>query len=380
MANIIKKPDTLEKLKILSQDSQYDLACSCGTKDSDHRTRTEDNRWLYPVALPDGRNATILKTLVSNSCINDCQYCPLRVDNDTQRCRCAPEELVKIFLAYYRAHKVFGLFLSSGVTGSPDQAMERINAIAEILRQREQFKGYLHLKIIPGASDAAIEKSLTFASGVSLNIETAGEHHFNQLSTTKNYITDIIRPIKLISKFTQRGGKYHQVKQTTQFVVGASEETDRELVTYCNGLYTKLGLNRIYFSAYQRGLGTANLPGEHSEKSNSDLLTREHRLYQVDWLLRKYFFSAHELPFDHQGYLSLTTDPKQMWAQNHPEFYPVDINRASKKELLRVPGLGPVMVKKIIAYRQLHRIRSLRDIGKNSKLLEKTAKYVKFGW
>ncbi len=378
MANIISSLDTQQKLSILSQDSQYDLACACGTKNDDRRKRSSDDKWLYPVSLQNGGSSVLFKTLISNVCINDCGYCPLRTGFDAKRCIVEPEDIVRVFLDYYRKKMVFGLFISSGVTGKPDISMERINRVALILRKKEQFKGYIHLKIIPGASDAAIEESVSLANAVSVNIETAGENNFKKLCNSKNYLEDIIRPVKLISRLTGKGERYRKVKQTTQFVVGASSETDRELVKYSGGLYNKLGIQRIYFSAYQRGLGEAGLPGEKSLLNNSEMLTREHRLYQVDWLLRKYSFEGNEIPFESDGNLSLKIDPKEAWARTHPEFFPVDINRASKKQLLRVPGLGPVMVNRIIKQRNSWRIKEMRDLGKINKRLEKAKEYVKF--
>ncbi len=379
MANIINSLDTQQKLSILSQDSQYDLACACGTKNDDHRVRSKDDTWLYPVSLPNGGTSVLLKTLVSNVCSNDCAYCPLRADFDTRRCVLEPEEVVKVFLDYYRRKVVFGLFISSGVTGNPDSSMDRIIQIANILRKREQFKGYIHMKVLPGSSDSAIEQALTLANNVSVNIETPGEKNFKKLSQCKDYLNDIIRPVKLISQLTQKGAPYSRVKQTTQFVVGASEETDQELVQYAGALYNRLNMQRIYFSAYQRGLGKPHLPGEHSHYSNKDLLTREHRLYQVDWLLRKYSFSDHEIPFDTQGNLSLVIDPKEGWAQRHPEFFPLNINRASKEQLLRVPGLGPIMVSRVLKFRKQNRIKEIQDIGKMNKRLTKAQSYLSFG-
>lgn len=375
---IKKTPDTTEKLAILSRDSKYDLACACGTKQDEHRKRSGDNKWIYPVTLPQGGYTYLFKTLLSNECINNCKYCPLRCEMDPQRCSLSPEELTRTFLSYYRASRVSGLFLSSGVTKSPDDTMERINRVALNLR-RAHFRGYIHLKIIPGASDAAIRQSLSLASAVSLNIETAGENNFRALSTTKNYIRDIIRPIQLISRLTSPGSAYSRVKQTTQFVVGAAEETDREIIGYSWNLYKKLGLSRIYFSAYQRGAGSAELPGENSSVANSDLLTREHRLYQVDWLIRKYGFSADEIPLGADGNLSLAFDPKEMWARLHPEFFPVNINNADKYGLLRVPGLGQVMVERILTSRKAGtKIRSLKDLGRQNKLIKKAGQYVTF--
>jgi predicted DNA-binding helix-hairpin-helix protein len=257
--------------------------------------------------------------------------------------------------------------------------MERINRTALLLRKM-QFKGYIHLKIIPGASDAAIAHSLSLASAVSLNIETPGESNFKYLSTAKNYLRDIIRPIGLISRLTAKGSPYNGVKQTTQFVVGASQETDSEIIRYTGKLYKELGLSRVYFSAYQRGAGSDQLPGEQAQSSNGGLLTREHRLYQVDWLMRKYGFKSDEIPVEPGGNLSLEIDPKEMWARMHPEFFPVNVNRDDKYRLLRVPGLGEVMVDRILDLREQGiKVRTLADLGKQTKLLTKAQGYVTYG-
>ncbi|MGA2774761.1 MAG: helix-hairpin-helix domain-containing protein [Candidatus Omnitrophota bacterium] len=378
MALIKRSLDTTEKLTILSQDSQYDLACACATREDEHRKRSKDNKWIYPVTLPNGGYMYLFKTLLSNECVNNCKYCPLRVGKDAQRCSLSPEELTSTFLSYYKTCRVSGLFLSSAVSNSPDATMERINRVALNLR-RKQFRGYIHLKIIPGASDAAIRSSLALASAVSLNIETAGENNFRHLSTTKNYLRDIIRPIQLISRLTAKGSYYAGVKHTTQFVVGAAEETDKEILSYSWKLYKELGLSRIYFSAYQRGAGSPELPGEQSSVNNSDLLTREHRLYQADWLIRKYGFLGDEIPLEADGNLSLSLDPKEMWARLHPEFFPVNINNADKYHLLRVPGLGQVMVERILALRENGaKLHSLKDLGRQTKMIKKAEKYVRF--
>ena len=375
---VTKAPDTTEKLAILSRDSQYDLACACATGKDEHRQRSKDDKWIYPVILPNGGMTYLFKTLLSNVCKNDCAYCPLRADAHAHRCSLTPEELARTFFAYYRARRVSGLFLSSGVVVDPDTTMERINRTALLLRKM-QFKGYIHLKIIPGASDAAIGHSLSLASAVSLNIETPGENNFKYLSTTKNYLRDIIRPIQLISRLTGKGARYNGVKQTTQFVVGAAKETDREIIRYTGKLYKELGLSRVYFSAYQRGAGSSDLPGEHASLSNGSLLTREHRLYQVDWLMRKYGFKSDEIPVESSGNLSLEIDPKEMWAKTHPDFFPVNVNRDDKYRLLRVPGFGTVMADQILALREKgSKVRTLEDLGKQTKLLQKAQSYVTF--
>jgi predicted DNA-binding helix-hairpin-helix protein len=379
MVGIISKPDTERKLQILSADAQYDLACACGAGKDEHRRRSSDGRWIYPITLPNGGKSVLFKTLISNVCTSDCKYCPLRQKSDISRCSLSPQEAAKVFLAYYNRREVFGLFLSSGISGSADAAMARLNATAELLRKKHGYRGYIHLKVIPGASAAAIEESLSLASAVSLNIETPGEANLAKLSDRKRYIADIIEPIKLISRLTARGAKYSGVKQTTQFIVGAAGETDTEIVKYMWGLYKRLGLQRIYFSAYQKGLGDESLPAEKASPDRpSDVFAREHRLYQVDFLLRKYGFAESDIVFEHSGNLSLMCDPKEAWAKKHPERFPVNMNRASRLELLRVPGLGPVTVDRILQWRIRSRLRGIEDIGKFGARLAKVSQYLVF--
>jgi predicted DNA-binding helix-hairpin-helix protein len=380
MAAIVTKPDTHAKLDILSRDGQYDLACACSGKNPDeHRRQDKDGKWVYPVTLPNGGTSVLFKTLLSNACSNDCKYCPLRNDTNVRRCTLTPEETTTTFLDYLNRHKVHGLFLSSGVIGTPDNTMEQMLSVVRMLRRVHAFRGYIHLKIIPGASDAAIEEAVSLSSAVSLNIETPGEKNLSQLSDRKHYIKDIIEPMKLISRLTARGTRYHHVKQTTQFIVGAANESDAEIVKYTSALYERMQLQRVYFSAYQRGLGHASLPAEQASPANpADILTREHRLYQVDFLFRKYRFSESDITFDQNGRLSLERDPKQLWAENHPEFFPVNVNSASKYDLLRVPGMGPTTVNRIVMFRKSGHLRRVEDFATPNRLIAKAAQYLKF--
>jgi predicted DNA-binding helix-hairpin-helix protein len=375
--------DTLTKLQTLSDASQYDLACACGTKKgSDHRTRGNDGTWLYPVSLPGGGTSIMLKTLMSNVCVNDCKYCPYRHDRDVVRCTIEPDALVRIFLEYVRRKQVIGLFLSSGVIGTPDRTMQLLTDTAAMLRNRHHYRGYIHLKIIPGASDSAIDEALRLASTVSLNIETPGRNRFRQLSERKDYIRDIIRPMQRISALTSENGPFSKVRQTTQFIVGASDESDAEIVNYTGNLYKKLNIGRVYFSAYQRGLGDHTIPGEQMTVSTGTgigtdaAFIREHRLYQVDFLLRQYRFSAEDITFDANGALALDTDPKMAWAQRHPEYFPVNVNHADKYELLRVPGIGPRSVTKILAMRRQSSIKQLDDLPLRGTWLARAKEYV----
>ncbi len=379
MVGIVARPDTNRKLEILSEDAKYDLACACGTDQDEGRRRGGDGRWIYPVTLPSGGKSVLFKTLISNVCTNDCKYCPLRQEQDIRRCTLNPEETARVFLDYYGQRKVFGLFLSSGVIGSADATMDRLNTTARLLRQRHGFTGYIHLKVIPGASRPAIEEAVSLANAVSLNIETPGVAHLARLSARKNFVQDIVEPMKYISQLTARGSKFAKVKQTTQFIVGPAGESDAEIVKYMWGLYERLRMHRVYFSAYQRGLGDASLSAQQGGADGSNaVFMREHRLYQVDFLMRKYGFCDSDVPFDAQGNLSLETDPKEAWARSHPERFPLDVNRASRLELLRVPGLGPITVDRILKLRRTQRIGSLEEVGPVGARLGKARQYISF--
>lgn len=377
MTGIISAPDTRRKLEILSTDAQYDLACACATGENEHRTRGSQG-WIYPVTLPNGGTSVLFKTLISNVCSNDCKYCPLRADQDVRRCTLTEVETVNTFLDYFNRGEVFGLFLTSGVIGTPDATMERLTRIARILRYRKNFRGYIHLKILPGSSPAAVEEAVSLSSAVSLNIETPGAQHLARLSTRKRFIEDIVEPIKWISRLTGRGNKYARVKQTTQFVVGAAEETDSEIVKYMWGLYDRLNLKRVYFSAYQKSLGGIQDENRSLAQPASEVFMREHRLYQADFLMRKYDFSESDFSFDSRGNLPLGIDPKKYWANLHPEYFPVNINKAGKYELLRVPGLGEITVGRILQWRKNSRISSIDDIGRLIPRLEKANEYLSY--
>lgn len=366
--------ETYDKLRLLARDSQYDLACSCGTSEQDRRTRSAEGTWLYPVPLAAGGTGIMFKTLLSNACSSDCAYCPLRHTGNTQRCSLLPEEVATAFTEHLRRQKLIGIFLSSGITGSADQTMERLVAAGELLRRKYSYRGYIHLKVIPGASEAAIDAALRVASAVSLNIEVPGRKHFEKLSQYKHFDEDIVRPLKYIAAQTAKGMRYATRRTTTQFIVGASDETDREIVTYLDGIYTRLAFDRAYFSAYQAQAGESRTAGG----APAERLMREHRLYQADFLLRRYRFAAAELVYDEQGNFSIDCDPKEMWAQRHPEFFPVRIQTAEREALLRVPGLGPVSVARILAARRLGRLATLAQAGLRGQACAKAMAYCSF--
>jgi len=369
--------DVSEKLSLLSEGARYDISCACGDKKLDRRINAGGGRWLYPVSLPNGGRSIIFKVLLTNACENDCGYCPFRSDADTARCSMAPEKVVATFLEYLRRMRLAGIFVSSGVVGGADNTMERILDVGRALRRRG-YRGYIHLKVIPGASDAAIAEAVALADAVSINLEAPGEKRFAKICGTKNYIDGVVGPLKTIHHLiSEIPPELRKTRSTTQFVVGASDETDSELLRYMTGLYGRMGLHRVYFSAYQRGLGRGGIPGEELRPENPDAPTiREHRLYQSDFLMRKYGFNGEEIPLTPDGFLRLDKDPKEAWAEAHPEFFPVDINTAEREMLLRVPGLGPKTVSRILKARRGGRLRSLEDVGVKGAALAKSESYV----
>ena len=378
--------DSLDKLRLLSEDSQYDLACSCGTHDKDRRKRGLDGKWLYPVPLVAGGYGIMFKTLMSNACTSDCRYCPLRQAGNTRRCTLSPDETATLFMDHLQRQWLLGMFLSSGILDTADRTMENLIAAAEILRRKHKYRGYIHLKVIPGASDAAIDAAMRVASAVSLNIEVPGRKHAEKLSSYKDFDADIVRPLKYIAAQTAKGSRYARIRTTTQFIVGASDETDSEIIAYLDGIYNRLKFRRAYFSAYQRGLGDDRIPGERfvlesetaKRQDNSDRLTREHRLYQADFLLRKYHFNPQELVFDGAGNFDLNEDPKLTWAKRHPEQFPVNLATADKDVLLRIPGLGSTYVDRILHQRRSAHITSLACVGLKGKNAEKASRYCVF--
>ncbi len=391
--------DVQEKLDILARDAQYDLSCACGTKKpEEHRKKNAlGDRWLYPVTVAGGGSGIMLKTLMTNGCGNDCKYCPLRSQKDFRRVSLEPSELASFFMEFQRKRHMIGLFLSSGVIGNPDRTMERLVGTAEILRKKYRYRGYVHLKIIPGASQAAIDKAMSYASAVSLNIETPGEKHFHKLTDRKRYETDIVSPLRYISEQTRRGGPFPRVHTSSQFIVGASDETDQEILQYGWAMYRNLEFERLYYSAYQNGLGDPSIPGERQLEKEliveeqptlfelppvyrpvgaQKLLVREHRLYQADWLFRKYRFDYDDLLFDTSGNLDLTKDPKQRWADAHPEYYPVSVRKASLNQLLRVPGIGPTFARRIVDQRKDAVLCTLDDLRLPNAYLKKASPYL----
>ncbi len=351
--------DLIAKASLLGRAAQYDICAACGS--SAGRVRDDIGRWIYPAALPDGRRVNLLKVLLTNACERDCAYCANRASRDGRRVTFTPDELAATFDTLLQRGKATGLFLSSAICGSPGQAMERMIAAVEIVRRRYQFRGYVHLKILPASERAAVERATQLAQRVSVNLEAPNPQRLARLSSSKQFEQDLLQRMRWAREFMLAKGTA-SAGQTTQFVVGAAGESDREILLTVGRLYAELHLARIYFSAFQP------VPGTPLESQPPTPPTREHRLYQCDFLLRQYGFGQEELICDATGNLPLGTDPKLLWAQGHPEWFPVEINRADREALLRVPGIGPRSAARILRQRReraVSDLEGLRELGVN---------------
>ncbi len=359
--------DLLAKANLLGEAAQYDICNSCAT--SGPRVRDDIGRWIYPAAMPNGRHINLFKVLLTNVCERDCNYCANRCSRDARRATFTPSELAATFDELVRRRLAAGLFLSSAVCGSSSQTMERMIAAVEIVRFHYGFEGYVHLKILPGAERAAVERATQLAQRVSVNLEAPNPARLVRLSGTKRFEEDLLERMRWAREFIVERGEA-TTSQTTQFVVGAAGEADREILLTSSRLYRELRLARAYYSAFQPVPGTPleNQPPAHP--------LREHRLYQSDFLLRQYGFAYEELVFDRAGNLPLAADPKLLWAQSHPEWFPLEINRADREALLRVPGIGPRSAARILAYRRDCPLRDLDSLRRLGASVGRAAPYV----
>ena len=368
------------KLRILADAAKYDASCaSSGSK----RARTDgglgntEGMGICHSYTPDGRCVSLLKILLTNYCLYDCSYCINRVSSDVPRARFTPEEVATLTMEFYRRNYIEGLFLSSGVIQNTDYTMEQIIQAARLLREEHRFGGYIHLKAVPGASPEALAQAGRLADRLSVNIELPRQQDLDELAPAKTHIqieqgmASIQHHILDAKDKTSRKGAapiFAPAGQSTQMIVGATASSDAMILGKASDLYKQRGLRRVYYSAFS--------PIPHSDP-NLPLakapLVREHRLYQADWLLRFYGFSAHELTETAKPNLSLERDPKLDWALRHRAFFPVDVNSGTREALLRVPGFGVRNVKRILRVRRYHAI-TLADLAK-LKVPLKRARY-----
>ncbi len=359
-----------QKLEILADAAKYDASCaSSGAKRAGNGKGIghSDGEGICHSYTPDGRCISLLKLLLTNYCTYDCVFCVNRVSSDIRRARFSPDEIVTLTLDFYKRNYIEGLFLSSGIIQSPDYTMEQLIRVAKTLRLVHSFGGYIHIKAIPGCAQRLIEEAGLYADRLSANIELPTQSDLVQLAPEKK--TDVIEgtmaqihdrtlEVNEDRKKIASTPKFAPAGQSTQMVIGATPSTDREIIRRASDLYTRHDLKRVYytgFSPYPEA--DTRLPLKASP------LMREHRLYQADWLMRFYGFTAEEITTEDEPELDLLVDPKLGWAQRHPECFPVDVNAASREALLRVPGLGYRNVDRILRIRKYHRL-SVADLKK----------------
>ncbi|HEX2225032.1 MAG TPA: putative DNA modification/repair radical SAM protein, partial [Thermoanaerobaculia bacterium] len=374
--------DLRNKLAVLADAAKYDASCaSSGSKRAGNRKGlgSSDGTGICHSYTPDGRCVSLLKILLTNHCVYDCQYCVNRVSSDVPRARFKPEEVVSLTLDFYRRNYIEGLFLSSGVIQSPDYTMEQLVAVARSLREDHHFNGYIHLKAVPGASPELLAQVGRWADRLSANIELPTPSDLVRLAPEKNRpeiertMTEIragIDQSKAERKESVKAPKFAPAGQSTQMIVGATESPDAAILGTAAELYQRHGLRRVYYTAFSPfPKADPRLPVQAAP------LLREHRLYQADWLIRFYGFDVGELlPADRPN-LETAKDPKLSWALRHREFFPVDVNRATRDQLLRVPGFGVRNVDRILRIRKHRRLR-LEDLAKLRAALKRARPFI----
>ncbi|KAF5059565.1 hypothetical protein DSECCO2_334850 [anaerobic digester metagenome] len=365
--------ETLQKLEILSSAAKYDVSCSSSGSSRMNTPGGIGNAAKAGIChsfTEDGRCISLLKVLFTNSCKYDCAYCINRRSNDIPRAAFTVKELVDITINFYRRNYIEGLFLSSGVVKSADYTMERLANVAKQLRLEHKFNGYIHLKAIPGASPELIHMAGLYADRLSVNIEIPSEPNLQLLAPEKDF-QSVLNPMGLIKtgieqsreerRIMRKAPMFTPAGQSTQLIIGATPDTDRQILTLASGLYTQNSLKRVYYSGYN----PTNLYDKRLPALAAPPLRRENRLYQADWLLRFYQFGVNEIVNDTNPDLDLEIDPKLGYALRNPHLFPIDVNRADYHMLLRIPGVGVKSAKMILAARRFRRLNSanLQKIG-----------------
>jgi len=364
--------NSLHKLTLMADNAQLEPAeetlltpapqlAPCGLSASPNQANKQAALGIHHAKMPGGKTIPLLKTLLTSACERNCYYCPFRAGRDFRRATFKPEEMAQSFMDLYRAGVAEGLFLSSGIIRGGVATQDKLLATIEILRRQHRFKGYVHLKIMPGAEKAQVEQAMRLANRLSVNLEAPNDKRLAMLAPMKEFIAELVRPLQWIQEIRQsqppeQGWNGRWPSSATQFVVGAVGENDLELLSTSDYLYQKLGLSRAYFSSFRPLADTplADLPPSDRR--------REHRLYQTSFLFRDYGFELEDLPFDSSGNLPLEIDPKLAWAQSHLRENPVELNRADRQELLRVPGIGPKGAAVILNARRRGTLRELEDL------------------
>ena len=333
--------------------------------------------FVHPAQLPNGKSIKLLKTLLSSACERDCFYCPFRAGRDFRRATFKPQEFAELFMKLNQSKAAEGIFLSSGIAAGGANTQNKILDTAEILRNKLGYRGYMHLKIMPGAEKGQVERMLQLADRVSINLEAPNTERLAKLAPHKVFIEELFRPLKWVEEIRRSqpaykfwNGRYPST--VTQFVAGGADESDLELLTTTDWLMKNVRLKRAYFSAFHPIRDT---PLENKAAVDP---VREHRLYQASFLLRDYGFDLEEMPFAQDGNLPLPTDPKLAWAQQNLTQKPLEINKAERRELLRIPGIGPKHVDAILQARRASKFRDLTALRKLGIVVARAAPFLLF--
>jgi len=362
-----------EKLSILADAAKYDVSCSSSgskRKNTSKGLGDSSGMGICHTYTQDGRCVSLLKILLTNHCIFDCAYCVTRRSNDIKRAAFKVQEVVDLTISFYRRNYIEGLFLSSGIFKNPDHTMERLIQVAKKLRNEENFNGYIHLKSIPGASDELMREAGLYADRLSVNIEIPTKSGLKLLAPEKKH-EDFMKPMKKVkneiiqykaeSKLIKSTPKYAPAGQSTQMIVGATGESDRDIMYSSAFFYKNYNMKRVYYSGYVPISNDPRLPALNSQVP----MLRENRLYQTDWLMRFYGFDIRELLNDNYQFLDMDIDPKLSWALRNRQLFPVDVNKVNKQLLMRIPGIGLKSVNKIINARKFRKLNwdHLKRIG-----------------
>ena len=370
-----------EKLAILADAAKYDVSCSSSGSNRKGVKGDLGNTSAFGIChsfTEDGRCISLLKILLTNHCIYDCVYCVSRRSNDIKRAAFTVEEIVDLTINFYRRNYIEGLFLSSGVFKDPNTTMERLVRVAKKLRLEERFNGYIHLKTIPGASDELIREAGLYADRLSINLEIptkeglkllAPEKDHKQMLSNVEFVKNELAINTIEKQKYKHTPKFAPAGQTTQMIIGATNETDQKIIHVADYMYQKLSLKRVYYSGYVPVLQDSRLPSLQSQVP----VVRENRLYQADWLMRYYGFAPNEIVDERQPFLDLEIDPKLAWALRNSHVFPIDINQAPREMLLRIPGVGVRSVQKILMARKFQTL-SYYDLKKMGVTLSR-AKY-----
>ena len=375
-----KDMDAIVRLKALSEQMSFEPAEErnlTGTPYLDKTKNCPDAVFVHPAILPNGQKIKLLKTLLTSACERDCYYCPFRAGRDFRRATFQPEEFARLFVMLTQKGIAEGIFLSSGVTGGGIRTQDKLLDTAEILRQKLGFRGYIHLKVMPGAERAQVERAMQLADRVSVNLEAPNTERLARLAPHKQFIEELLQPLKWMDEIRRtqpayRGWQGRWPSSVTQFVAGGAGESDLELLSATQYLYRHLGLKRTYYSRFNP------IPDTPLENQTPTPPIREHRLYQASFLLRDYGFELEELPFEADGKLPLQSDPKLAWAQQNLAEQPIEINSAGRHMLMRVPGIGSKGVEVILKVRRQGKIRDITMLKKMGMLAEKAAPFLLF--